>query len=121
MVQGQTFAEVVCIIYMLVQTSQKDTSLKNGRKYHTIQTHTTSTTTKNMLVQLRFSHSMKRMKELMVFVLKRRFQKLLMRYHFGHASNNTLNKVNVSFAYRYWRNIATEPQKANLDLHFKIY
>jgi len=33
----------------------------------------------------------------------------------GHSSNNTLNKVNVSFAYRYWRNIATEPQKANLE------
>ena len=33
----------------------------------------------------------------------------------SHASNNTLNKVNVSFAYRYWRNIATEPQKANLE------
>ena len=37
--------------FMLVQTSQKDTSLKSGRRYHTIQTHTTSTTTKNMLVQ----------------------------------------------------------------------
>ena len=33
----------------------------------------------------------------------------------SHASNNTLNKVNVSFAYRYWRNIATEPKKANLE------
>ena len=33
----------------------------------------------------------------------------------GHSSNNTLNKVNVSFAYRYWRNIATEPKKANLE------
>ena len=33
----------------------------------------------------------------------------------SHASNNTLNKVNVPFAYRYWRNIATEPQKANLE------
>ena len=33
----------------------------------------------------------------------------------GHASNNTINKVNVSFKYRYWRNIATEPKKANLE------
>ena len=33
----------------------------------------------------------------------------------SHASNNTLNKVNVSFKYRYWRNIATEPKKANLE------
>ena len=33
----------------------------------------------------------------------------------GHGSNNTINKVSVTFAYRYWRNIATEPDKANLE------
>ena len=34
---------------------------------------------------------------------------------YGHANNNSIQKVSVEFAYRYWRNIATEPQKANLD------
>ena len=33
----------------------------------------------------------------------------------GHGSSNTINKVSVTFAYRYWRNIATEPDKANLE------
>ena len=48
------------------------------------------------------------------------FQKQLMQYHF-HASNNAINKVGVSFAYRYWRNIATEPKKANLDEYTSRY
>ena len=34
---------------------------------------------------------------------------------YSHASSNTIHKVSVEFAYRYWRNIATEPQKASLD------
>ena len=34
---------------------------------------------------------------------------------YSHSSNNSIHKVSVEFAYRYWRNIATEPQKANLD------
>ena len=34
---------------------------------------------------------------------------------YAHASNNSIQKISVEFAYRYWRNIATEPQKANLD------
>ena len=34
---------------------------------------------------------------------------------YSHASSNAIHKVSVEFAYRYWRNIATEPQKASLD------
>ena len=34
---------------------------------------------------------------------------------YGHGNSNQIQKVSVEFAYRYWRNIATEPQKANLD------
>ena len=34
---------------------------------------------------------------------------------FAHASSNAINKVSVSFAYRYWRNIATEEEKDSLD------
>jgi len=34
---------------------------------------------------------------------------------YSHGSNNSIHKVSVEFAYRYWRNIATEPKKANLD------
>ena len=34
---------------------------------------------------------------------------------YGHGSNNQIHKVSVEFAYRYWKNIATEPEKANLD------
>ena len=34
---------------------------------------------------------------------------------YGHANSNAIQTISVEFAYRYWRNIATEPQKANLD------
>ena len=34
---------------------------------------------------------------------------------YGHGNANTIQTISVEFAYRYWRNIATEPQKANLD------
>ena len=34
---------------------------------------------------------------------------------YSHGSNNQIQKVSVEFAYRYWRNIATEPKKASLD------
>ena len=47
--------------------------------------------------------------------LEEAFPKTVEAIPLSHGSNNTLNKVNVSFAYRYWRNIATEPQKANLE------
>ena len=33
---------------------------------------------------------------------------------YGHSSNNQIHKVSVEFAYRYWKNIATEPENANL-------
>ena len=47
--------------------------------------------------------------------LEEAFPKTVEAIPLSHGSNNTLNKVNVAFAYRYWRNIATEPQKANLE------
>ena len=53
--------------------------------------------------------------------LKKRSPKTVDAIALGHASNNTINKVNVSFKYRYWRNIATEPKRQILSLHFKIY
>ena len=31
------------------------------------------------------------------------------------CKRNEIHKVTVEFAYRYWRNIATEPEKASLD------
>ena len=34
---------------------------------------------------------------------------------YGHGNNNVIQTISVEFAYRYWRNIATEPQRANLD------
>ena len=34
---------------------------------------------------------------------------------FALASSNTINKISVSFAYRYWRNIATEEEKDSLE------
>jgi|TARA_B100000035_G_scaffold63183_1_gene51227 hypothetical protein len=34
---------------------------------------------------------------------------------YGHSNTNQIQTISVEFAYRYWRNIATEPQKANLD------
>ena len=43
------------------------------------------------------------------------FPKTVAAIAYGHGSSNTIQKVSVEFAYRYWRNIATEPQKANLD------
>ena len=43
------------------------------------------------------------------------FPKTVDALSYGHASNNEIHKVSVEFAYRYWKNIATEPEKANLD------
>ena len=43
------------------------------------------------------------------------FPKTLSEISFGHGLNNQINKIGVTFAYRYWRNIATEPDKANLE------
>tara|TARA_Y200000002_G_scaffold121461_1_gene99689 strand:+ start:19 stop:756 length:738 start_codon:yes stop_codon:yes gene_type:complete len=43
------------------------------------------------------------------------FPKTVAAQAYGHGNSNQIQKVSVEFAYRYWRNIATEPQKANLD------
>ena len=43
------------------------------------------------------------------------FPKTVAAIAYGHGSSNTINKVSVEFAYRYWRNIATEPKKAALE------
>jgi len=43
------------------------------------------------------------------------FPKTVDALSYSHASNNEIHKVSVEFAYRYWKNIATEPEKANLD------
>jgi len=43
------------------------------------------------------------------------FPKTVAALAYGHGNSNTIQKVSVEFAYRYWRNIATEPKKASLD------
>jgi len=43
------------------------------------------------------------------------FPKTVDALSYGHGSNNEIHKVSVEFAYRYWKNIATEPEKASLD------
>ena len=34
---------------------------------------------------------------------------------YAHGNSNAIQTISVEFAYRYWRNIATEPEKASLD------
>ena len=43
------------------------------------------------------------------------FPKTVAALAYRHGSNNQIQKVSVELAYRYWRNIATEPKKAALD------
>ena len=43
------------------------------------------------------------------------FPKTVAALAYSHGSNNQIQKVSVELAYRYWRNIATEPKKAALD------
>ena len=43
------------------------------------------------------------------------FPKTVAALAYGHGNSNTIQKVSVEFAYRYWRNIATEPKKASLE------
>lgn len=47
--------------------------------------------------------------------LEEAFPKTVGEIAFGHASTNAINKVSVEFSYRYWRNIATEEDKPNLE------
>ena len=43
------------------------------------------------------------------------FPKTVAAIAYGHGSNNTINKVSVEFAYRYFRNLATESDRKSLD------
>ena len=43
------------------------------------------------------------------------FPKTVAAIAYGHSSNNTINKVSVTFAYRYFRNLATEKDRKSLD------
>ena len=43
--------------------------------------------------------------------LEEAFPKTIGEIAYGHGSSNTINKVTVEFAYRYWRNLGTEPNR----------
>ncbi len=47
--------------------------------------------------------------------LEEAFPKTVAAIAYGHSSNNTINKVSVTFAYRYFRNLATEKDRKSLD------
>ena len=47
--------------------------------------------------------------------LEETFPKTVAAIAYGHGSNNTINKVSVEFAYRYFRNLATEKDRKSLD------
>ena len=44
-------------------------------------------------------------------VLTECFPKTVSEMQYGHGLNNTIQKVTVEFAYRYWRNLGTEPER----------
>ena len=39
------------------------------------------------------------------------FPKTISEQQYGHGTSNTIQKVTVEFAYRYWRNLGTEPNR----------
>ena len=47
--------------------------------------------------------------------LEEAFPKTVAQISYGHGSNNTINKVSVEFAYRYFRNLATEKDRKSFD------
>lgn len=47
--------------------------------------------------------------------LEEAFPKTIGEIAYGHASSNQINKVNIEFAYRHWRNLGTEPERGNQD------
>ena len=47
--------------------------------------------------------------------LEETFPKTVAAIAYGHGSNNTINKVSVEFAYRYFRNLGTEKDRKSLD------
>ena len=48
-------------------------------------------------------------------VLEECFPKTISEQQYGHGTKNSIQKVTVEFAYRYWRNLGTEPQRGNKD------
>ena len=48
-------------------------------------------------------------------VLTEVFPKTISEQQYGHGTSNTIQKVTVEFAYRYWRNLGTEPERGTND------
>ena len=48
-------------------------------------------------------------------VLTEVFPKTISEQQYSHGTTNTIQKVTVEFAYRYWRNLGTEPERGTND------
>ena len=114
MVQGQTFAEVAATFYMGSDMAERY-FFEEWQKVSYNQDTYNINYYKEYVGAIEIYALNERDERMMGVRLEECFPKTIDAVPFAHASSNAINKVGVSFAYRYWRNIATEPKKANLD------
>ena len=114
MVQGQTFAEVAATFYMGSDMAERYFFEEWQKVSYNPDTYNINYY-KEYVGAIEIYALNEQDERTMGVRLEECFPKTINAVPFSHASNNTINKCSVSFAYRYWRNIATEPQKANLD------
>jgi len=114
MVQGQTFAEVAATFYMGSDMAERYFFEEWQKVTYNPDTYNINYY-KEYVGAVEIYALNEKDERTMGVRLEEAFPKTIDAIPFGHASNNTINKCSVSFAYRYWRNIATEPQKANLE------
>ena len=114
MVQGQTFAEVAATFYMGSDMAERYFFEEWQKVSYNPDTYNINYY-KEYVGAIEIYALNERDERMMGVRLEECFPKTIDAVPFAHASSNAINKVGVSFAYRYWRNIATEPKKANLD------
>ena len=114
MVQGQTFAEVAATFYMGSDMAERYFFEEWQKVTYNPDTYDINYY-KEYVGAVEIYALNEKDERTMGIRLEEAFPKTIDAVPFSHASSNAINKVGVSFAYRYWRNIATEPQKANLE------
>ena len=114
MVQGQTFAEVAATFYMGSDMAERYFFEEWQKVTYNPDTYDVNYY-KEYVGAVEIYALNEKDERTMGIRLEEAFPKTIDAIPFSHASSNAINKVGVSFAYRYWRNIATEPQKANLE------
>ena len=114
MVQGQTFAEVAATFYMGSDMAERYFFEEWQKVSYNPDTYNINYY-KEYVGAIEIYALNERDERMMGVRLEECFPKTIDAVPFAHASSNAINKVGVSFAYRYWRNIATEEEKDSLD------